>query len=251
MLKFYFYNFSPSSSSGQIVSDINAMVSRTLKYKRMEDIMLFVSIPTASLEAVCKSIEDRELVKLCSQCFSAEKISGVPTAEQLKEIGAHAGMIGLADRRYVLGETDSFCRDGVGKLLSLGMKCLLCVGETAQMKLDGTAKKVLAEQTAVGLSKVQDDAAYRTGLTYRPLWEFDGEPTDLDYALDMIAAIKESAASALPNLPEPLPIIYGGTLTAAQLKDLFERQLIDGYFADAGQMTAEEFTDLIDAVGSV
>lgn len=251
MLKFYLYNFSPSSSAEQIVSEINAVVERTLKYKRMEDIMLFVGIPTASLEAVCRSIEDKELVKLCSQCFSAQKISGVPTAAQLKAVGAHAGMIGLADRRYVLGETDSFCRDGVGELLSLGMKCLLCVGETAQMKQDGTAKEILSQQIAAGLSKVDDDAAYRTGLLYRPLWEFGGEATDLDYALGMAAAIKEAAASALPTLPEPLPLLYGGTLTAGQLKDLFERQVIDGYFADAERMTAEEFTAMIDAVGNV
>ena len=249
MLKFYLYNFSPESSAGQIVSDINLMCERTAKYKRMEDIMLFVGVPTASLEAVCARIEDRELVKLCSQCFCAEGISGMPSAEQLKAIGAHAGMTGLADRRYLLGEPDSFIREGVGKLLSLGMKCLLCVGETAQMKQEGTAAAVLSEQIKTGLADVTVDAAYRTGLLYRPLWEFEGEITDLDYALEMTEAVKKAAASALPTLPEPLPLLYGGTLTAPQLKDLFDRELIDGYFADASRMTPKEFTELIDTVG--
>lgn len=251
MLKFYLYNFSPSSSAEQIVADINMMCDKTMQYKRMEDIMLFVGVPTASLEAVCKSIEDRELVKLCSQCFCAECVSGMPTAEQLKAIGAHAGMTGLADRRYILGEPDGFIREGVGKLLSLGMKCLLCFGETAQMKQQGTAKAVVTEQIKTGLADVTVDAAYRTGLLYRPLWEFEGEATDLDYALDMIGAVKDAAASALPTLPEPLPLLYGGTLTAPQLRDLYEKQIIDGYFADAANMTPEEFTELIDAVGNV
>ena len=112
-------------------------------------------------------------------------------------------------------------------------------------------KAVVTEQIKTGLADVTVDAAYRTGLLYRPLWEFGGETTDLDYALDMIGAVKEAAASALPTLPEPLPLLYGGTLTAPQLKDLYEKQIIDGYFADAANMTPEEFTELIDAVGNV
>ncbi|SDB54874.1 triosephosphate isomerase [Ruminococcaceae bacterium FB2012] len=251
MLKFYLYNFSPTSSAEQIVKDINMMCDKTMQYKRMEDIMLFVGVPTASLEAVCKSIEDRELVKLCSQCFCAEGVSGMPTAEQLKGIGAHAGMTGLADRRYILGEPDSFIRGGVGKLLSLGMKCLLCFGETAQMKQEGTARAVVTGQIKTGLADVTVDAAYRTGLLYRPLWEFGGETTDLGYALEMIQTVKDAAASALPTLPEPLPLLYGGTLTVPQLKELYEKQIIDGYFADAANMTPEEFIELIDAVGNV
>ena len=251
MLKFYLYNFSPSSSAEQIVSDINMMVESTLQYKRMEDIMLFVSVPTASLEAVCKGVEERGLVKLSSQYFCAEKVSGMPTAEQLKAIGAHAGMTGLADRRYILGESDGFIRKGVGKLLSIGMKCLLCFGETRQMQQEGTAKAVITEQVREGLADMTVEAAYRAALIYRPLWEFEGETTDLDYAFEIIAAIKEAAAAAQPDLPEPLPVIYGGTLTAMQLKELYEKQMIDGYYADALEMTPKEFTELIDTVGHV
>ena len=250
MLKFYFYNFSSQTSAESMISQINDMCEKTKHLKRMEDIMLFVCVPTASLEMVCKSIEDRELVKISSQCFSAANISGMPTAKQLVEIGAHMGLTGLTDRRFLLGETDEFCRDGLGELLSLGKKALLCVGETKQIKDSGTARQEIAKQVTTGVSKVPMEAVYRMGILYRPLWEFEGEKTDLAYALDMIDVIKQASNQALPELPEPLPVFYGGEVSTQQLKELFDKQQIDGIFVDQSRMTAEEFVKMINDIGA-
>ena len=194
MLKFYWYNFSSGASSDEIITQINEICEKTKHLKRMEDIMLFVCIPTELLETVAKSIEDKELVKLCSQCFCADNISGMPSAEQLHKIGIHAGIAGLTDRRAILGETNEFYRDSLGGLLSIGMKGLLCVGETSQMKQRGIAKDIVSEQVRIGLSKVPEDAVYRMGIMYRPMWEFDGEKTDLKYGLEMIDVINSVAS---------------------------------------------------------
>lgn len=250
MLNFYWYNFSSDLSAQQITQQINEMCERTRQYKRMEDIMLFVCVPTVSLEAVCSAVEDAELVKICSQCFCAGKITGMPSPHTLKEKGAHAGMTGLADRRYLLGETDEFCRDGVCELLSLGMKGLLCVGENTQMKQEGTAKQTVAQQVSTGLSKVPADAVYRMGIMYRPLWEFEGEGTELSYALEMIQTIKQASMQTLPDLPEPLPVFYGGDISPQQLTELLKKQIIDGVFVDGSTMSASDFVSLIDTVQS-
>ena len=248
MLNFYWYNFSSELSAQQIAQQINDMCERTKQYERMEEIMLFVCVPTVSLEAVCTSVEDKELVKICSQCFCAGKITGMPSPHTLKAIGAHAGMTGLADRRYLLGETDEMCRDGVYELLTLGMKGLLCVGENMQMKRSGTAKQVITQQVSTGLSKVPADAVYRMGIMYRPLWEFEGKGTDLDYALEMIQTIKQVSMQTLPQLPEPLPVFYGGEISPQQLTQLLKKQVIDGVFVDGDKMTSDGFINLIDTV---
>lgn len=249
MLKFYWYNFSSGASSDEIITQINEICEKTKHLKRMEDIMLFVCIPTELLETVAKSIEDKELVKLCSQCFCAGNISGMPSAEQLHKIGIHAGIAGLTDRRAILGETNEFCRDSLGGLLSIGMKGLLCVGETSQMKQRGIAKDIVSEQVRIGLSKVPEDAVYRMGIMYRPMWEFDGEKTDLKYGLEMIDVIKKASFDALPDLPEPLPVFYGGNIDTKQLKELFSSQTIDGIFTDSRSMTSDELIQLINKIG--
>jgi triosephosphate isomerase len=157
-------------------------------------------------------------------------------------------MTGLADRRYLLGETDEMCRDGVQELLSLGMKGLLCVGENMQMKRNGCAKQVIEKQVSTGLSKVPDDAVYRMGIMYRPMWEFEGKGTELDYALEMIQTIKQASMQTLPELPEPLPVFYGGEISPPQLTQLLKKQIIDGVFVDGDKMTSDGFISLIDTV---
>lgn len=248
MLNFYWYNFSSDLTARQITQQINDMCERTKQYERMEEIMLFVCVPTASLEAVCRDVEDKGLVKICSQCFCAGRVTGMPSPQTLKAIGAHAGMTGLADRRYLLGETDEMCRDGVQELLSLGMKGLLCVGENMQMKRNGCAKQVIEKQVSTGLSKVPDDAVYRMGIMYRPMWEFEGMGTELDYALEMIQTIKQASMQTLPELPEPLPVFYGGEISPPQLTQLLKKQIIDGVFVDGDKMTSDGFISLIDTV---
>ena len=249
MLKFYWYSFSSDQSEDEIVTQINDICEKTKHLERMEKIMLFVCVPTAVLAPVCSRIEDRELVKLCSQCFCAGNISGMPSAKQLCSIGAHAGITGLADRRYLLGETNELCRDAIGELLGLGKKGLLCVGETTQMKQSGIAEKMITGQIRIGLSKVPADAVYRMGIMYRPMWEFEGEKTDLQYGLDMIKTIKEASAQALPGLPEPLPVFYSGYLTTKQTKELFDSERIDGIYTDSSCMSHDELIKLINDIG--
>ena len=143
-----------------------------------------------------------------------------------------------------------FCRDGMHQLLSIGMKSLLCVGETAQMRKDGSAKDVIAQQVSTGLSKVPADAAYRIGIMYRQMWEFEGERTDLNYALEMIEVIKQASFKALPDLPEPLPVFYGGDINVGQLSELFDKQVIDGVYVDGKRMSPEKFVEMIDTIGA-
>ena len=69
MLKFYCYNFTEERSTPQIIDDIKMMCEKTKRLEREEDIMLFVFVPTLSLEAVCAAIPDRKLVKISSQIY--------------------------------------------------------------------------------------------------------------------------------------------------------------------------------------
>ena len=83
---------------------------------------------------------------------------------------------------------------------------------------------------------------------YRPMWEFEGMGTELDYALEMIQTIKQASMQTLPELPEPLPVFYGGEITPQQLTQLLKKQIIDGVFVDGDKMTSDGFISLIDTV---
>jgi triosephosphate isomerase len=66
----------------------------------------------------------------------------------------------------------------------------------------------------------------------------------------MIELIKQASLKTLPELPEPLPVFYGGEINAEQLKELFDKQVIDGVYVDGDRMTADDFVKLIDTIGA-
>lgn len=250
MLKFYCYSFNADKTTDQIIDDINELCNRTKQYKREEDIMLFVFVPTVSLEAVCKAIPDRKLVKISSQGFSTNKISSELTPEKLREIGADMAITGLADRRYYRGVTNEETQKNLEVILNMGFKSMLCVGETEEMAQNGTAKEVIAEQIKTGYANIPYEAHYRIGTIYRPLWAFDRSGAfDLNYTEDMFRTIKEATAEALPGFPIEMPLFYGGKLDAKFAEKLFESETVDGVFVDSKDMSVDEFVKMIDEIG--
>lgn len=250
MLKFYCYNFTEERSTAQIIADINTLCERTKQLEREEDIMLFVFVPTESIEAVCASITDRKLVKISSQSFSVKTVSNELSSDKLKSLRVDMAITGLADRRYYLGVSDEVARDNLEGILNLGFKAMLCVGETQKMAENGTSSDILAQQIKIGYSKIPYEAHYRIGTIYRPLWDFDQSYTaDEDYTLKMFEVIKAAVKETLPGFPIEMPLFYGGMLTAEKLAQYFENEVIDGVFWDSKNISAEEFADIINKIG--
>ena len=79
------------------------------------------------------------------------------------------------------------------------------------------------------------------GIMYRPMWEFEGEGTDIDYGIEMIQTIKQVSMQTLPDLPEPLPVFYGAEISPQKLTELLKKQIIDGVFVDGDTMTSDGF----------
>lgn len=250
MLKFYCYNFNADKTTDQIITDINELCERTKQYEREEDIMLFVFVPTVSLEAVCKAFPSRKLVKISSQGFSTNKITSELTPEKLREIGADMAITGLADRRYYRGVTNEETQKNLEVILNMGFKSMLCIGETKEMAQNGTAKNVIAEQVKTGYAKIPYEAHYRIGTIYRPLWEFDSSYSpDWSYTEDMFKTIKAAAAEALPGFPIEMPLFYGGKLDTKLAKKLFESETVDGIFVDSRDISVDEYVKMIDDIG--
>lgn len=250
MLKFYCYNFTDEKTTAEIIADIRAICDGTAQFEREEDIMLFVYVPDASLEAVCAAIPERKLVKISCQSFSSKPVTNLLTPEKLRAVGADMAITGLADRRYLLGETDEMTRDNLEVILNLGFKAMLCVGETREMAENGTAAEVLARQIKTGYAKIPYEAHYRIGTIYRPLWEFDGSyEAGEDYTLAMLDCIKTAVRETLPGFPIEMPLFYGGRLSTQKLKEYFDREIIDGVFWDSRNITPQELINVIQTIG--
>lgn len=250
MLKFFFYNYADSQTSEEIIESIRTLVEGTLQYEWMEEYMLFVTVPFLSLESVLKAdLSDRHRVKIAASRFSVSEplLSGEVSLQRLKELGTDLVTAGLADLRFCGAESSAQAAEKAGMALDAGLKVLFAVGEDEASLREGTSAALITEQLRPALQRIPLDSFYRCALLYKPLWAFStsAESSRQSYRDQMFEQIRAAAAKERPEFPEPLPLIYGGPLQAAEAKELLTRGVLDGVMIDSFRMNTEEMLALI------
>ena len=250
MLKFFFYNYSEKQTTEEIIKSIETLVKGTTQYEWMEEYMLFVTVPTISLEGVLAADTfDRHRVKITAERFSLHDplITGEISLDKLKAAGVDMLTTGLADNRESGAETNDEVADKVERALKEELKVLLGIGENEAVQTEGVAAEVLQKQLQAGIRKIPLESFYRCAVLYKPLWAFAPEyrNTDPSYRDQMFALIRETAAKERPEFPEPLPLIYGGCMEKDEARELLVSEVLDGVMIDSSRMDTEEFEAFI------
>jgi triosephosphate isomerase len=130
---------------------------------------------------------------------------------------------------------DGLINREAGKAYAAGLHVLLCVGETAEEKGEGSfaeqkprIEATLRDQLEIGLSGIQDVRKDRElVIGYEPRWAIGpGKvPPGPDYIGFVSAFIKKTAAEILGSAPE---VVYGGGLKVENAKAIAGIETIDG-----------------------
>lgn len=248
-MKFFCYNFMKARPVSQVIRDANRIIEGTKQYDREEDMMVFLFVPATALQAVLTSV-DRRYVKIAAQNMCLQKhgqVTGEVTVPMLKELGADMVLAGAADRRFLCGETDEDAGEKLTDILENGFKSVLCVGEAEQAMPPQALRDMLVRQISLGCKKIPDNAFYRVGVVYQPLWSMGehGSPVPAQRAEETCALIRDALAGTLPQAPEPVPVFYGGVMTEADAEQFLTSGLFDGIFIDDRHWDAGSFVRVV------
>ncbi|KAH9072950.1 triose phosphate isomerase [Lactarius deliciosus] len=184
----------------------------------------------------------RKDVKVSAQnCHT--KTSGAFTGEtspaQLADAGIPYVILGHSERRTLFGETRV-------PALDAGLRVILCVGETLTEREGGRTQQVVEEQlqAVVALLKPEDwrFVVALSVFAYEPVWAIG-----TGKAQEVHAATRKYLASAVsPVVAESTRIIYGGSVTAANSKELAGQPDVDGFLV-GGASLKPEFVNIVNA----
>jgi len=158
----------------------------------------------------------------------------------LKNIGARYVIIGHSERRIHLGETDEMINKKIKAALGAGLKVILCVGETLKEHRAGRTKFVLARQLRKDLKSVSKLNIYNSKLViaYEPIWAIGTglaeTPMSAGYMADFIRRVSGARR-----------VIYGGSVSAKNIKGFLSRREIDGALVGGASLDAGEFSKII------
>ena len=214
---------------------------------------LLVFPATAWIDPVAGAVSGTQLQVGGQNCHSEVKgaFTGEVSAVMLAEICSYA-MAGHSERRHVFGETNEQIAAKARAILDAGLRLVLCVGETLDERQDEAAEKVVNEQLIKGLSAVTDNEVQRVIIAYEPVWAIGtGVSASPDDAQTMCKFVRERMSERFGSAGDAVPVLYGGSVTADNARELLGQMDIDGGLVGGASLNVQSFRAIVEASQSV
>jgi len=177
--------------------------------------------------------------------------TGEVSGAMLVDLGCRYVIVGHSERRTLFGETDAIAAAKYVAARKAGLTPIYCVGETLEEREGGRMQAVLARQVDALLAAYGVAGLDRGLVAYEPVWAIGtGRTATAAQADEAQAFIRARIGAKDAGVAERLPILYGGSVKAANAAELFAMPNVDGGLVGGASLVAQEFVGIWRAAGS-
>jgi len=197
-----------------------------------------------------KEILRKDIALAAQNCYV--KQSGAFTGEispsQLVDAGIPWVILGHSERRALFNESSKFVAEKTRAALDNGLHVILCIGETLAQREAGETAKVCEGQLQAVVSVLKEDDWSKVVIAYEPVWAIGtGKVATTAQAQEAHVDVRSFLSQGVsPAVASAIRILYGGSVTAANCKELATQPDVDGFLV-GGASLKPEFVDIINA----
>jgi triosephosphate isomerase len=235
------------------------------KLDRIEGVEKVLCPPFVSLVAVSMMLQGSS-IKLGAQNMYFET-KGAYTGEisplMLGELCEFV-ILGHSERRWYFGETDEVVNRKVKAALANKLKPILCVGERLEENEAGKTEEVVNRQVIAALDGIEPLVLSRSSerrgemaknlvIAYEPVWAIGtGKAASGKQAAATIQFIRDVVAKLWnKSIAQDLRILYGGSVTTANIAEFISHPEIDGALVGGASLKAEEFVNIVEKTAEI
>jgi triosephosphate isomerase len=230
------------------LSLIKEMISGLNSVKLAENVDVVVCPPAPFLSAFRISAKSDNLqanIHLGAQNVS-EHQSGAYTGEistdMLKEVSVNYVIVGHSERRCIYKETSTQVAHKVKATLDAGLTPILCIGECEDERAAEQTETVLASQLQPVIDEIGIEKFTDVVIAYEPVWAIGtGKTASPEMAQATHLFIRQFLANADDTIANKVPLLYGGSVNAANCEELFAQTDIDGGLIGGASLKVDEF----------
>ena len=210
----------------------------------------YVCPPFVYLRGVARQL-DGSAIRVGAQDASAE-IQGAYTGEvaagMLADVGCSAVIVGHSERRTLHHDSDQLVARKFMAVQAAGLTPILCVGEQLGQRESKQTEQVVGRQLDAVLDLVGVAALGKAILAYEPVWAIGtGRTATPQQAEDVHHFIRKRIAALDGKIAGLVPVLYGGSVKAANAGELFAMPNVDGGLIGGASLNAEEFLAILQA----
>jgi triosephosphate isomerase len=201
--------------------------------------------PTAWLCPVADELLNQQVVALGGQDVN-ENTPGAHTgetaAEMLTDAGCRYAIIGHSERRAHYGDSPKRTAAKFQRAVELGLRPVLCVGESEQERAAGQTEAVVKQQLEAVLAQTDARQWEDAVIAYEPVWAIGtgktASPADAQAVHAFIRSIMREFDARIAGL---VRIVYGGSVKPDNAKAIFAGEDVDGALVGGAALKAESF----------
>jgi triosephosphate isomerase (TIM) len=172
--------------------------------------------------------------------------TGEVAATMLKDLGVRYAIVGHSERRQYHGETDAVVALKAQHALSAGITPIVCVGETLAEREAGLTEEVVKRQLAAVIH-TNGHCISEIVVAYEPVWAIGTGKTASPEQAQQVHAVLRSQLKAATAHADRVHILYGGSMNAANAKQLLSQTDIDGGLVGGASLKPQDFLTIIAA----
>lgn len=167
--------------------------------------------------------------------------TGEISPEMLVDAGIKYTLTGHSERRTLFKDTSDTVAARTKAALDAGIKVIFCIGETLDEREGDKTMSVCEEMIKAVVNVISEKDWANVVIAYEPVWAIGtGKVATSAQAQDVHHQIRAYlSANVSQNVAEATRIIYGGSVTAANCKELATCPDIDGFLVGGASLKPE------------
>ena len=178
--------------------------------------------------------------------------TGEIAASMYASLGVNHIVIGHSERREYFNETDALLAEKTEAVLAIGSTPIFCCGEPLSIREAGTQNSFVEAQLKNALFQLSAEQIVKVVIAYEPIWAIGtGKTATSEQAQEIHAYIRSVFATQYGQIvADQISILYGGSVKAANAKEIFSQPDVDGGLVGGASLIATEFAAIINALKS-
>ena len=247
--KFVAGNWKMNMTSSEVAPYLDVFGMETDKVSNVD---IAIIPPFTALAKASEILGGTQKIRLGAQNMSPEAkgaYTGEISATMLRDLFVRYVLVGHSERRRLFGETDELVHRKVVTALASELRPILCIGETLEERQAGQEKAVLEAQLRGALTGLTSEQLEEIVIAYEPVWAIGtgltATPAQAQEAHQFIRDYLTKVSG--PEIATKTRILYGGSVTADNARELLFQPDIDGALVGGASLDPRSFAEIVAA----
>jgi len=175
--------------------------------------------------------------------------TGEVSVAMLRSIGCEYVIVGHSERRRMYAESDRDVREKANAAVDGGLNPIICIGETSVEREEGRTNAVIERQIRTALDGIYEFSVRSCVIAYEPMWAIGaGTPATNAQISEAHTTIRSLLRSLYSDAADDIRVIYGGSVSAANAREILALDNVDGALVGGASIDAEAFVRIVQSV---